>query len=196
MILLKRSTLLLIAIRMSACRFRLFLDFVLIDKRELNPDSHKCFYTKSWKHIYFWTPILLQSLAFKLHFKSAICPQINKIFLQLFIIWHIQIIGIWIHDPFFWNIQFSSCKISIKRFWQHFWMSHNFFMHSRNYRSIIIDHFFKWWKIWKITSFHPSMPKRSFFFESIQLFATFQYVYLFPLKRYTQIIHMSENVSK
>ena len=41
MILSKYGTLLLMAIRMSACGFMQFLDFVLIDKRELNPDSHK-----------------------------------------------------------------------------------------------------------------------------------------------------------
>ena len=37
----KRGTFLLIAIRRSAFGFRRFIDFVLIDRRELNPDSHK-----------------------------------------------------------------------------------------------------------------------------------------------------------
>ena len=41
MILSKCGALLLKAIRMSACGFMRFLDFVLIDKRELNPDSHR-----------------------------------------------------------------------------------------------------------------------------------------------------------
>ena len=41
MILSKRGTFLLMATRRSACGFKRFLDFVLIDKSELNPDSHK-----------------------------------------------------------------------------------------------------------------------------------------------------------
>ena len=37
----KRGFVLLIATRMFACAFKRFLDFVLIDKRVLNPDSHR-----------------------------------------------------------------------------------------------------------------------------------------------------------
>jgi len=36
----KRGTILLIAARMSAWDFKRFLDFILIDKKVLNPDSH------------------------------------------------------------------------------------------------------------------------------------------------------------
>ena len=38
---LKRGTLLLIAICMSASACKLFLDFFLIDKKVLNPDLHE-----------------------------------------------------------------------------------------------------------------------------------------------------------
>lgn len=62
--------------------------------------------------------------AFKLHFKSLIWLKSKKIFLQQFIIWHfLQIVGIWIRNPFFMkssgfqqqNIH-QSQKIYIHRF--------------------------------------------------------------------------------
>jgi len=42
----KRGTMLLIKTRMHACEFKRFIDFVLIDKRVPNPDSHRQWRTR------------------------------------------------------------------------------------------------------------------------------------------------------
>lgn len=90
--------LLLRSVRMSACAFKRFPDFVLTDKGVLNSDSHKYVvangivtasaFSQSLGNIHGRTLVLFPRIIFKLHFKITKCRQFYKIF-QFSIIWRI-----------------------------------------------------------------------------------------------------------